>query len=746
MKQLILLFAALSVGLTTLAQTTYYTCAVAPSTTRFLTTDPAGGGTCNVDSAVWNAPGNTVVVLQNTSYFEVFAPVTVEADIQVDSAGTMTLKTQGGNKSIPFKSGTSFRIFGTVNTAPNLAIVNNGYLYVAPSGTLDNSGSANNNVTISGSGTALIEGTVIAGDEFIVDGNVVLTGSLVGDVFIVDGSITGSGTVTGNTSLTGTGTINGVGIANVTSPVNLANTGFKWNGTNWEATTNAASTKASVGATDKAFIDGVNYATSSGNLTVADLQVSSGKLTIEAGDSVVVSSRLINNDSIHINNHGILSPNAISSTGTGTFFVQRSFSRIGWHHISFPTKGTNTMSDLSATGFGLDLSGTSSQNLFTWDASSSSWSYPSSSTLLAKTPIALYVDATNSSVTLPIANGDFNVKDVTVAIDYHNPGAVQGDSTLNGTDWSTTSSDGWNFIAHPFQTYVNWNALTLSNINSAVYVFDGTSYKSFTQSGAGDPEAQYLSPHQAFFVQSNGSTGTLLMDNAAGTSTPGNFSNLFKQQPELYFQAFGAGDTVGSWVTEHVLSTDEFDGYYDAFHVASWSDAAELSSTNTIDSVAYHIQTAPKLDELPLFLSFTYSVHGEPFTLQLSNEHSGYYDYVYCTDLFTGNTINLKEEPLHFTHDSLAPKQRFRLTVSNDATTSIAEGNEHANRIWFDGLNIQSNIPPSEIKSAYCYRSNGQMIAQVNNLDGLTIPDQRGIYIIGVHLNSGSVVHTKVVQ
>ncbi len=686
------------------------------------------------------------MVLQNTSYFEIFAPVTVEANIQVDSAGTMTLKTQGNNKSIPFKSGTNFSIYRTVNTSSNLALVNNGYLYVAPSGTLDNSGSANNNVTISGTGTALIEGSVIAGDEFIVNGNVILTGTLVGDVFVVDGSITGSGSVTGSTSLTGTGTINGVGIANVASPVNLSTTGYKWNGTNWEATTNATSTKASVSITDKAFIDGQNYSTSSGNLVVANLQVSSGKLTVEPGDSIVISSTLINNDSILIKDHGIVAPNAISTAGTGTFLVERSFSRVGWHHLSFPTKGTNTMSQLTASGYTLDLSGTSAQSIFTWDASTSAWGYPTGASSLVKTPIAMYVDSANSSVTLPVANSDFNIRDVNVSIAYHDPGAVQGDSTSNGTDWSTSSSDGWNFIAHPFQTYVIWNALTLANINSAVYVFDGTSYKSFTQSGAGDIEAQYLSPHQAFFVQSTGATGTLVMDNAAGTSTPGNFSNLFKQQPELYFQAIGAGDTIGSWVTEHVLSTDEFDGHYDAYHVASWSDAAELSSTNTLDSVAYHIQTAPKLDELPLYLSFAYSVQGEPFTLQLSNEHSGYYDYVYCTDLFTGNTANLKQSPLHFTHDTLAPKQRFRLTMSNDATTGITEGNVSANRIWFDGENVRTNLSSAEIQSAYCYRSNGQMITQVTSLSNLKVPEQHGVYIIGIQLNSGSVVHTKIIR
>ncbi|MFB6278098.1 MAG: hypothetical protein ABEK75_01185, partial [Salinibacter sp.] len=85
------------------------------------------------------------------------------------------------------------------------------------------------------------------------------------------------------------------------------------------------------------------------------------------------------------------------------------------------------------------------------------------------------------------------------------------DNDGSGSDGCTDSNDGWNLVANPFVSHVDWNddggsGFTKSELEANAYIYDADAgaYEQTDGTNNGDP---FIAPFQAFFVKSDAASG-----------------------------------------------------------------------------------------------------------------------------------------------------------------------------------------------------------------------------------------------
>lgn len=128
-----------------------------------------------------------------------------------------------------------------------------------------------------------------------------------------------------------------------------------------------------------------------------------------------------------------------------------------------------------------------------------------------------YFDATPGTATTFDAGIGYSLKRISSG-DYSFVGTYPTD---NLAPTITQGSNNWNLVGNSFPSYlkiadfITTNTLVLSAENQAIYVWDGSTYQSLTTG--------YLTPGQAFFINSNVASGTLditegLLSHQTGTT------------------------------------------------------------------------------------------------------------------------------------------------------------------------------------------------------------------------------------
>ena len=126
-----------------------------------------------------------------------------------------------------------------------------------------------------------------------------------------------------------------------------------------------------------------------------------------------------------------------------------------------------------------------------------------------------------------LGNGFTNTTDIT--IDVKGPVKV-GNISLPVTYTNTTptalpNEDGWNLMANPYPSSIDWNSsfITKTNINDAIYIYN-TDNQNFATYAAGvgvNGGSQYIAASQAFWVKANASNPSLtLTENAKSNQNP----------------------------------------------------------------------------------------------------------------------------------------------------------------------------------------------------------------------------------
>lgn len=362
--------------------------------------------------------------------------------------------------------------------------------------------------------------------------------------------------------------------------------------------------------------------------TLNSITINPGKkLTINNGQTVTIPSNGKVRLKAQQNNYSQLRIVGGLTLGTGATLIQeQNVSRTGWYNLgSSITNGVTTFGTVNAAAPGAT---TNTSNLKYWDAATSQW--VNVTDLDAITPGRGYnafvgtfgVAPANSKISLegtPITT-------VTPTINYHNPGGISG--------FGAGFTDGWNFLANPFAASLDFDALTLTNVEDAYYIWDAAAnsgnggYLSWSAAaGAGSDLTQFIPPLQGFWVRALGaspipSIGTL--DYA--THTVENETPNFRKTDEILGHAIltiasAINDAVQDELTLAFIpgTSSGFDNGWDArkmynptpavnFYTNGKGEALSINAIN-FDPNSHHTQIIP--------LGLTQTRIGEPYKIQL---------------------------------------------------------------------------------------------------------------------------------
>jgi hypothetical protein len=267
---------------------------------------------------------------------------------------------------------------------------------------------------------------------------------------------------------------------------------------------------------------------------------------------------------------GMIAP-LLTGTITGDVTVQRYANRTaaGWYMIGSPIQNMTVQDwndDLVTTGFiGSDFPppGYTFNNLKYYDE------------------------------TLPggLNDGFVGVNNVTDALlprmgyfVYMNAGVMNLD--VNGTIYSGTqnmpvsytstgnvNNDGWNFLANPYPSTIDWNSpnWTKHNINNAIYVWNPATnqYASFVNNVGTHGGSRYIPSSQSFFVVANGTAPQLTLEENCKSLTQGSYKSG-DMQDEIFTLSIQKGDLYDE--TTLVLNPEgslNFESNLDAYKLRS---------------------------------------------------------------------------------------------------------------------------------------------------------------------------------
>jgi autotransporter-associated beta strand protein len=299
----------------------------------------------------------------------------------------------------------------------------------------------------------------------------------------------------------------------------------------------------------------INYgATPTGKLIIA----SSGKMIVSSGTFTTSGNLTLKSDA-----NGTAQVAAIGSGGsiTGNVTVERYIpaGKRAFRLLSPAVTTSNYISNnwqqqthitggLGTTGLGFDDTATDNPSMFTFDnqaTSGSGWaSIPNTNdtNLIAGTGYRVLIRG-NTSVNLTAPSADAMNAAVTLsATGMLRTGSITLDSSSSPSINNTNYNAGFSLVGNPYQSPIDWNAVTKTNIEPTYYAWDpnmGTTsqrgrYVTFNGTvnsvvdgdGRSSNVGQFIQPGQAFFVKYSGSgAGSLTFDEADKVAT---YANVFR--------------------------------------------------------------------------------------------------------------------------------------------------------------------------------------------------------------------------
>ncbi len=372
--------------------------------------------------------------------------------------------------------------------------------------------------------------------------------------------------VTNNSFIKYTATINETNNSIVLKITNSATTSYIDNvvTTNYEVTSSTTYTTSWSNSAPTASVDAIiaGDLITTTDLVCKDLTINSGKtLTIGAGKKLTVSGNLINNGTIVFKS---------DATGTAMFDVYNgSQSSLGVATVErFIPSGKRAFRLLSpavttttfisgnwqqqthitggASG-GFDVTETNNPSMYTYNnqaATGSGWTPIANTTgtnLTAGVGYRVLVRGDRTPTNITSASTD----NMNAAITLSATGTLKtGTVTLNSSstpainNTSNPTTADYSLVGNPYQSAVDWNAVTKFGIDASYYAWDpnmGTTsqrgrYVSFngtTNNYVGTPPSQvgqFIQPGQAFFVKNtvSGTAGTLTFDESDKATTSAN--------------------------------------------------------------------------------------------------------------------------------------------------------------------------------------------------------------------------------
>lgn len=362
--------------------------------------------------------------------------------------------------------------------------------------------------------------------------------------------------------------------------------------------------------------------------------------------------------------------------------------------------------------------------LYSYDAAAGNWATIGTNTTTAGLGFAARVDATQIPfLTAPASasvTGTPNTS-MTHTLGYASNVAAGG------------SGSGWNLIGNPYTCGLDWSSVSLTNVNSAFYVWDpsDSTYKYYSAGGISSP---VIAPMQAFWVQATqagASISTTMAANGTVASTPTHYKTL---PDNLVVSVEKVGDSAIAdqlWVANIHAASDGFDGAYDAWKMTNGPAMPNVYTWDIGERIAVNATDLSQAKVLPM--GFSHVNSGTKFHVSLSQVTSGQNYDVYLEDKLTGNYHDLNQSDYAFTHQGWTQEgPRFALHVRLN-TVGLDDTDAEPHHLVYqdnDRLMLKSG---DDVTAYRIYGINGQEVARGRLTPGMqqiSAPTSAGLYII----------------
>ncbi len=448
-------------------------------------------------------------------------------------------------------------------------------------------------------------------------------------------------------------------------------------------------------------------------------------LTVSAGNSLTLNGDFSFNGTLVLKSPAGEGPSASfidngTITGTtGEIRVERFLSANKFHYVSSPIQtGGNAGSDLFTQ---VHSSGNFNPNFYvydeTFDLDGNPGTAPSgtfdSNNLVPGWTYAYPDQTTNDPMEIETGYAFWSDENTTVTF-IGDPNT--GDININNLSYTDNDPvagtlpnyyDGWNLISNPYPSAIDWDLAKAerTNLDDAIYVWDGTQYASYAGGvqGGSTNLTNEIAPMQAFFVHATSDPGSITLKNTHRVHSSGNYlkspvdgnNENIPYFIKLKMEANGYSDYTVVYFKSN--ATNGFDSNFDAYKLFSnVSSVPHLYSVTEINNIPMSINSLHSSSmqdvTVPLCIKIgkagTYSISLDEFNFE------GY--YVYFIDKYNDTHIELNNETLDnytFSCDAGELTNRFELHIFKN----------HAP--YADGLIPDMEIPVSE-PYAYTFGEN----------------------------------------
>ena len=434
---------------------------------------------------------------------------------------------------------------------------------------------------------------------------------------------------------------------------------------------------------------------SSGTVGIASyLNITAGTLNVSGAATVTLLSVG--------NNSGQLLALGAGADYTGDLQVQRDLSvgTDGWREITSPVAGT-TLADwqddgLEFTGFPGAL--WNGSNWFGWI---NSYTYTEANAAgnkengwVASTDTANSTSFTKGHrvYTGPTTTGTLQVKGAP------NKGSKTAPVTFTG---SNANHDGWNLIGNPYPCTIDWNLLTTSNVDNAIWIWNGTNgnYGTYQTSGVGtDGVTNEIAHSQAFWVHAS-STGPGSVNFEESNKVRADKAFVKSNSAEDFVRIKLSG-AVNGYSNEAIIkfnanSTEAYDAGIDQHKLYTElplvAPSLAIVTSDNADLTIAGINEL-KSRSIPLKAFAGDSAHGTytiDFTLPATSLLNS---CVTLEDLETGTITDLKSVNSYtFTTTANSPQTRFMLHIINPYETQAVSPtcyNQADGIVTLEGTNV----------------------------------------------------------
>jgi hypothetical protein len=471
--------------------------------------------------------------------------VTIDAaTVGSNSSGAITITATAGSgansEALSLSSGSTI---GAVSYANNITLKANNFAFSAPAANITTSGqftfeptSASfsapfsfpiANLTLASGITGLTIGKSTNTANITVGAATTINGpiTLYGGALTLSGALATTNTATGDISLNGS-TLSGAATLTLASGRTLTmNLSSNTNYTGAISGTNNNFNLVKSGAGDLT----LSHAAA---LSLQNATISAGSLVMPAGKQLTLSGTLTNNGIFTLKDGATFVPgtSGTSVLGTGTFNVEKQL-----------TGNATTWDSPNNVGrfwyMGVPMNSVARSSFGTQGATSNRvWSYSEVT--------KQYTEISSSSAPLTGGTGYVHRRNDNNLFTFSATGTdgLRGtDLTLSGLTRTSGSSVGFNLVANPYMAYLDWDAISKTNVEETYYIrshnsnsndisalitFNGssnvlTNNSSLTLSAA---QMNYIAPLQAIWVRvgPNSGTGSLTMTRSMLSHQTGN--------------------------------------------------------------------------------------------------------------------------------------------------------------------------------------------------------------------------------